>query len=310
GGQEDVDLPAITLDDGANSLFVELIDPDGEIDLNPQNNQEEFLIVVNQVTDRIPLRQDFEKPLAPAWTVVNPATQPGWELINTNFGQSFYFSGSDGQGGPVREAWLVTPVLDFSRTNQASMLLDVAYNAGSVMGQNALTILASTDCGSTYQEVPYTLPGPYTLNGGPPSRDADWHTDVNVGLNALAGKENVRLAFVVSSELGTNVAIDNIEFFVSGDPSRIEFNELYTLYGYDLANPQLSRLKISFNLRERQQVRFSVVSATGQMETDGVISDVLNQTFSLDLHGRLKPGVYFIRLGIGGKMYSSKVLVF
>ncbi len=310
GEQKEVDLPALTLGDGANGLLVALIDPTGEIDLNPQNNQGEFLIVVNEVTDRIPLRQDFEKPLAPAWTVVNPAAQPGWELINTNFGNSLFFSGSDGQAGPAREAWLVTPVLDFSRTNQASMLLDVAYNAGTVMGQNVLTILASTDCGSTYSEVAYTLPGPHTLNGSPPSSDADWHTDVTVGLNALAGKENVRLAFVVNSEHGMNVAIDNIEFFVSGDPSRVEFNGLYTLYGYDLANPQLSRLKISFNLPERQQVRYSVVSATGQMETDGIISDVLNQTFSLDLHGRLKPGVYFIRLGIGGKMYSSKVLVF
>lgn len=309
GAEKEVELPTIRLAEGVNTLSVALGDPNGVTDLNPSNNEKAFTIVVNKSRDRIPLRENFEDPFEPAWTVVNPAGGMNWEITETNFGQSLYFNAfNNTRLGD--EAWFVSPVLDFSRTGQASMLFDLssAIRGGA---QETLTILASTDCGVTYKEISYNFPppGPTNENWFPQDAD-DWHTNVSVNLNTVAGEENVRVAFVIRNQNGNNVFLDNIEFFVTADPDPIEIGELYSVYGYDLSNPGLSDLKITFNLPERQDVRYSVITLSGQMETDGILTDVLNQTYPLNLSARLPPGIYFIRVQIGGKYYTTKILVF
>src|SRR5690606_17696096 len=154
----------------------------------------------------------------------------------------------------------------------------------------------------------YNFPQPGIVNGSwLPDSPEDWITNIPVNLNSLAGKENVRIAFVVRNQQGNTLYLDNVEFFVDGEPDPIEINELYSVYGYDLASPESSELKITFNLPERQDVRFSIISVTGQMETDGILTDILNQTFPLDLPRRLPPGIYFIRVQIGEKFYTTKV---
>src|SRR5690606_1032096 len=88
-----------------------------------------------------------------------------WEIAGTNFGQSLYFEAArNTEAGD--EAWLVSPLLDFSNVNQASMVFDLSYRMGSSSQEN-LTILASADCGNTFEEVSYNFPSV-------PSQDADW----------------------------------------------------------------------------------------------------------------------------------------
>lgn len=310
GEEKAIDLPQLTLLPGLNTLSVTLHDPNGVADFNPGDNGQVFTIVVNQSQDRIPLRQNFEDDFLSSWTIVNPFTEAGmnWQTIGTNYGQSLYFNSWNNN---VRgdESWLVSPVLDFSATDHASMAFDLS-SAASALGEERLTILASTDCGSTFSEVSYNFPPP-RLEGleWVPDTPEEWTKDVSVNLNSLAGQSNVRIAFVVRNEQGNNLFIDNLEFFVTADPTRVEVEGLYSIYGYDLTHPEFSDLKIAFNLPERQHVRFSVINITGQIETDGMLRDVLNQTYPLELPHRLQPGVYFIRLQIGQKFYSTKVLV-
>ena len=308
GGEQVLILPEITFNQGSNVLMVNVRDPNGQPDNNTNNNSDFFLIVVNDERDRIPLRQNFEQEFTPAWTVVSPDEGTQWEVVDTNFGRSLYVN-SFATGNPGEQTWLVSPVLDFSRTSDASMLFDVSYG---VSGANidALTILASTDCGVTYAPVSYPAQSGFSSddNWFPSSAD-DWKRNVAVNLNALAGEENVRIAFVVRNQQGNNVFLDNIEFFVTADPDPIEIEQIYSVYGYDLNNPELTDLKITFNLPERQDVRYSVIDVAGRLETDGILPDVLNQTYPLSLSERLAPGVYFIRVQIGGEFYTSKVLV-
>jgi hypothetical protein len=308
GGEKEIALPVINLNDGLNTLRVALADPQGNVDVNPDNNEKEFPIVVNKSEDRIPLRENFEDPFSPAWTAINPTGGMNWQLSDTNFGESLYFNAySNTEFGD--EAWFVSPVLDFSSTNQASMVFDVSYaiRNGS---QETLTILASTDCGNTYKEISYNFFSPSSESASWfPADEDDWKT-IQVNLNSVAGEEDVRIAFVIRNGNGNNLFLDNIEFFVTADPTLIDIEDVYSIYGYDLSNPALTDLRITFNLTERQDVRYSVISATGQMETDGIIRDVLNQTYPLNLPARLPAGVYFIRVHIGGRYYTSKVLVF
>lgn len=309
GGEKNIALPVINLADGLNTLLVSLSDPHGNVDVNPTNDQQEFTIVVNKSEDRIPLRENFENSFSPAWTAINPTGGMNWEIADTNFGRSLYFEAFSNTD-PGDEAWFVSPVIDFSATNQASMVFDLSY-ASRTASLETLTILASTDCGITYQEVSYNFPDIPSADGDWfPEAEDDWQTNVQVNLNSVAGEENVRIAFVISNGNGNNLFIDNIEFFMTADPSLIEIEDVYSVYGYDLSNPALTNLKITFNLPERQDVRYSVISVTGQTETDGIIRDVLNQTYPLNLPARLPPGVYFIRVEIGTRYHTTKVLVF
>ena len=309
GEEEVVALPEISLPAGTNTLTVLLRDPFGMPDANNVNNSQTFTIAVNQERDRIPLRENFEDGFAPAWTVANPDGGINWETIQTNFGQSLYFNTFSNEIAGD-EAWFASPVLDFSGAMQASMLFDVSH-ATRGADADALTILASKDCGVTYDAISFNMPTAETSDPSwqPQTRD-DWGRNVSVNLNSLVGEENVRIAFVVRNQQGNNVYLDNIEFFTTADPDTIEIEELYSIYGYDLSNQELSDLRITFNLPERQSVRYSVINVAGQMETDGIINDVLNQTYPIDLSERLAPGVYFIRVQIGGKFYTSKILVY
>ena len=309
GGEEVIVLPEISLPVGTNTLTVLVRDPYGLPDANNEDNSQAFTIAVNQERDRIPLRENFDDGFAPAWTVVNPQGGVNWETIDTNFDQSLYFNSfnSDNAGD---EAWFASPVLDFSGAMQASMLFDLSY-ATRGAAADALTILASTDCGVTYDAVSFNMPAAEMSDQSwrPQTRD-EWSRNISVNLNSLAGEENVRIAFVVRNQQGNNVYLDNIEFFTTADPDTIEIEELYSVYGYDLSNPELSELRITFNLPERQSVRYSVINVAGQLQTDGIINDVLNQTYPIDPAERLAPGVYFIRVRIAEKFYTSKILIY
>ena len=194
-------------------------------------------------------------------------------------------------------------------TGQASMLFDLSYASRDGLTDN-LRIFGSKDCGLTYDELSFNFPTIDTFDGEWfPQDENDWRTAVAVNLNAFAGEEDVRIAFVVRNQNGNNLFIDNIEFFVTADPSPVEMEGMFSVYGYDLSLPGQSELKIAFNLPERQTVRYSVINVTGQMETDGIITDVLNQTYPLDLPSRLAAGVYFVRVQIGDRFYTTRVLV-
>ncbi len=309
GQEKEISLPLINLKEGGNQLFIDFKNPNGFADNNDANDENTYTIVVNKDQDRIPLRENFESTFTPAWTLINPGGGMTWEAIPTNFGTSLYFNAYS-NNLPGDEAWFVSPVLDFTSATQASMLFDLSYVA-SDSGQETLTILGSTDCGSTYTELNYSFPQPTTVNSSwLPQGEDDWKKNIIVNLNTLAGKPDVRIAFVARNGRGNNLYLDNIEFYTTASPDPIEIGELYAVYGYDLQNPDQSNLKITFNLPERQDVRFSLINTAGQMETDGILTDVLNQTYPLNLSTRLAAGLYFIRVQIGKRFYTSKVLVF
>lgn len=309
GSEQEIQLPSLTLTDGENTLGVNLEYPDGSTDINPQNNELEFVVVVNKSSDRIPLRENFDDDFTPAWTIINPTGGMNWQTIETNYGRSLYFNAFDNDLAGD-EAWLVSPVLDFSKHDQAGMLFDLSHVARAG-ARETLTILASKDCGVTYTPISYNLAEPENINEAwLPADPEDWSRNISVNLNSLAGEQEARIAFVIRNQNGNNLFLDNIEFFTTADPDPIEINDLYSVYGYDLTDPESSELKITFNLPERQDVRYSVITPTGQLETDGILRDVLNQTYPLALSGRLTRGIYFIRVRIGGKFYTTRVLVF
>jgi hypothetical protein len=288
-GSEPVNVGGLNLAEGENTISISTLLVNGETDISPTNSDTVISIVHNTATDIIPLRKTFDDNLINTWAVANPQTGILWNIDNQLRAR---FPTEQGLLGD--ESWLVSPVLDFSNLTEASVFFNLTYSWNTV-DNDRLRILTSTNCGDSYFE-----PNPnFDLQG-----DELQSNDLRkyLSLNSLAGFSNVRVAFVGTSALGSNIYVDNIEFFVSDDQSPVDpENKLYAIYWNDVGG-----VDITFNLSERQSVGISLMDIMGRESTRYVLPDILNQTIPLQT-GDLSSGLYIIRLQIGQKYYATKV---
>lgn len=94
------------------------------------------------------------------------------------------------------ESWIVSPVLDLSKTSKASLFFDVSY-ATQPQGNERLRILYSEDCGQTYPNVLYDQAGSSlattnTSSSWIPTEDNDWRREF-INLSALTGQDQIRM---------------------------------------------------------------------------------------------------------------------
>ncbi|HYC83586.1 MAG TPA: M43 family zinc metalloprotease [Chryseosolibacter sp.] len=307
GNQVQITLPLVTLGTGENELFVVAESVNGGADDNALNNTLRQKVIVNQQTDRIPLRQNFNVPMDASWTIVNPDDGMVWQTIPTNNFTSLYFNAYNNTT-VGDESWLVSPVLDFRRADEASVQFDVAYHQGNA-GIEDLRILVSKNCGNTYEQLPYSLPDrPSSSGSWAPQSSSDWFEN-RVDLSMFARESEMRVAFVVRNANGNNLYLDNIEFFLTNEGETVELDAPYTVFGYDLSEMSASDLKVGFNLSRRQHVTCHVLNSMGKLMAEITWFDVLNQVFDLPLPEDLPSGVYIVRLGINGAFFGERILV-
>lgn len=169
-----------------------------------------------------------------------------------------------------------------------------------------MRILYSDDCGQTYPNVLYDKSGDSlsTIDTSAywiPTKEEDWKR-LSIGLNALAGKENIRLAFVATSDGGNNLFIDNVEFYVDDNTSPVSIESQYEVYGVG------SNVKLTFNLAEKERVHLKIYNMLGQPVLEDQLFDVLNQTYTFDIHQQ-GTGIYIIWVQFANQVGSSKVFL-
>lgn len=301
-------LPEITLAEGQHTISFILSEPNGLVDITPADNSQSTNTIISNAEAEIPLRENFDGNFENQWTIINPTDGEPWQPIQTNYSTSLYFNSFDNVivGD---EAWLVSPVLDFSFTNTASVFFDVSY-AYNAPNNDQLKVLLSTDCGKTYDVVRFDEGGQdlaVTSSSSPWSPDtaSDWIRKF-VTLNILSGAEEARLAFVVSNDNGNNLYLDNIEFFTSDNPNPPSIESNFLIYGTSLESP--GNFYLTFNLTEPQQVGYEIINAVGQQIVSTDLGNVLNQTYLIDA-GNVATGIYIVRLNIGGEYYATKVFL-
>jgi hypothetical protein len=304
-------LPSLNFSAGENTLAVTVSKPNGYNDKNTSDNALSKIVVVNTASDVIPLRQNFDASFKDQWTLVNPSGGMNWETISTNYSQSLYFNAAVNQT-EGDAAWLVSPVLDFSAATTASVFFDLSYRYLSTDGNrndlDNLQVLASADCGITYDKVLFDESGTSLSVSNDavnsiPTKAEDWKRNY-VNLTTFAGQSNVRLAFVFTNDNGNNIYIDNIEFFVSDDPTPNSVTNPFVVYDSDPITP--SDFYITFNLAERQSVQYELMDTMGRQIVAQELTDVLNQTYEVNAE-HTSTGVYFLRLQIGQNYYTTKV---
>jgi hypothetical protein len=301
--EQSIQLNPITLNTGSNQFVVLLSNPNGLSDDNPQNNGITYALVLNKDSEIIPLRERFDSNSQAKWTIVSQGQQATWaKTFTASYNNSlFYNSFTNTNLGD--ESWLVSPVLDLSRTTKASLFFDLSY-ASNPKGVERLHLMASKDCGVTFTNILFDQQGSLLSNTtvSPPSNTIDWKRNF-IKLDDWAGNSTMRFAFVVTNGNGNDVYLDNIDFFIDNASTQVFPESSYSVYG-GINSP----ISMTFNLEERQLVNVQIYNSIGQVIVDYPLPETLNQTYLFDL-GERGAGIYIIRVQIGNQLSAKKVFV-
>ncbi len=314
GVQQDFTLGAWNLQKGSNTVVITAVNPASLGDVNPLDNVTSVTEIVSTEKSEIPIRQNFDGDFTD-WSIASPPSQMKWTAVPTNNGTSLEYN-AFANTAIGNQSWLVSPILDLSRTQKASLFADISY-ALSSNGSDRLTLLSSTDCGQNFSNVLFDLGGEALAAGIPtnvpnssnqsnsswaPAANTDWKRQF-VSLDGLVGNDQVRIAFRVTNDHGNNLFIDNVEFFTDDNPYPVAIENSYAVY--DNLN---TAFRITFNLPSPENVHMQVLSVLGQIVIDNELPGTLNQTYSVDMSGQ-QAGVYIVRLQMGSELGTAKVVV-
>ena len=305
-------MPPLDLNVENNLISFRISHVNGFKDHDTTDNSIQSIVVVNDNEDRLPLKINFDADNYSDWVRVNPDGNDNWQIHATNYNQSLSLRGSLSNEN-VGYSWLVSPTLDLSEVETASLFFHLSYRYDSKAGTNSsndfFQVLASTDCGQTFPLILFSrdeiaFSKDYLSEAGPPDSEDDWKK-MYVSLSSLAGEESIRIAYVISNEIVNTVYLDNIEFFLSDDPSPVVIEDQYALYPNRLDESR--SFYLTFNLSNRQHVAYELIDMLGKVISSKELTDVLNQTYKVDVDAGT--GIYLVRLLIDNKYYISRILV-
>ncbi|MEO1049503.1 MAG: choice-of-anchor J domain-containing protein [Bacteroidota bacterium] len=293
-----------SLSEGGHDLSITLSNPNGNDEINTSNNTLDYSFVIDRSEDVIPLRETFNDFNTSSWAVLNPDNDRGWEILNIGDEPVIYLNGFEYET-VGQEDWLVSPTLDFSNTTEASLFFDASYGYSGSGSTEFLKVLVSIDCGQTYEAPIYQrLGGQIAVNSNVtgawfPNQDSanHWRREF-INLNAYAGQEEVRVAFVVTNSNNNNLFLYNIEFFVSDNPFPADVSDRNFLVFPN--NPLGNRfnpgtLNIAFSLPQKERVELRLIDRVGNLIVDSTIEDVLNQTYEFKVP-TLSHGIYILQV--------------
>jgi hypothetical protein len=306
GASTALTLPAANFAFGDNVIAFTISNPDALTEESPSNN----ILSANRIfnTDAVsnPVRINLDNEIT--LSVVSQGDDEAWNITNTNFDNSLVYHAFDNPD-VGEESWAVTPAIDFTDNSEASMFFSTSYGLRAT-GEERLRVLVTEDCGLHYDTTLFDVTGSSLSNEDSntapwvPANETDWTTHY-LGLSYLAGKDQVRFAFVVNNDNGNNLYLDNMEWFVEDDPSPPRIEEFYSVYSSEFDPFDFF---ITFNLEEKTTARLVVYNTIGQVMIDNHLPETLNQTYTVNLFGQ-SAGIYLVRLQAGGLVSTTKLFV-
>jgi PKD repeat protein len=169
--------------------------------------------------DRISYTEGFEGSFPPAqWEIVNPDTKLTWEKrvdVGHNSPSSMVMNNADNSKVGEIDEIILKPV-DLS-VGITDFSFDVAYAKFDAASPDVLEVLASKDCGLTWESVylkTHTQLETFVStdpNNWVPTTDSHWRTE-RILLSNYKGLSNVLFKFKNTSGYGSRIWIDNLKF--------------------------------------------------------------------------------------------------
>lgn len=216
-------------------------------------------------------------------------------LINTNYGQS--------------DALVLPPYNFTTYSNTPFLRFKWAYARSSPSYSDELIVLASKDCGLTWQQIFYRsgnnlTTGPTQTTEYIPDSTTVWKT-ANINMTAYSTTKNVQLKIINVTDGGNCLYIDNINM---GDTSLVlstkndgESKNEITIY----PNPSRSNLIIKSitSLKDCDIIIHDMLGRLSQKE-------ILNNDYENEIHlnQSIVNGIYFIVITKKNKLFSYKIM--
>jgi hypothetical protein len=285
-----VTLPAISAP-GTTAFVLQAYTtmPNGQVD--PDNTNDGVSITTQkEETIALPYTTDFEDGI-PLDILIVDANDDGyaWEINNsvsgfgTGSGSMYVDNFNNATSGTLD--WAVFPSFDFSSAQGAFIDFDVAYARYSANNSDTLYLVASSDCGETF-DIVYTEGGT-DLATAPDVTPlfvptaAQWVTK-NVDLSAYDGLSSVIIALVNECGYGQPIYVDNIN--INATTLSIEEQVLDELVVYPNPASDVLNIKASVQLE-----RVEIYSILGEKIL------VTEETSQIDVK-RLSSGVYLLKI--------------
>jgi hypothetical protein len=297
-----ITLPEIALNN-TNQLTFTIVDPDGNPDLNLDDNTLTWQTVVNGKKAAFPVEEGFEASFENRWVSVNPDGERVWEPSTIDDNTSLTFRGYN-YDAPDSRSWVVSPVMDLSGIDSLGVSFDVSYVTRDGRS-DALLVYTSTNCGEsfkliqTYSNVDLAIgdeDGPWT-----PGDETDWITKELSLEDHLADQRDARIAFVFLNAGVNNIYLDNIRV-VPG--STAEIKRGFEVFPNPLLNNE--RISIMYNLPQSEDILIQIFDSMGRVVFAEERTGIMNQTDVLHI-GQLT-GMYTMRVTTSSKVYVRKFI--
>jgi hypothetical protein len=198
-------------------LDFEIVEVNGGTDQNPTNNNQTVSFQVpGEVA--IPFAENFNT-FPTLWQIRNPDGKKTWEIAtaprDNPINKAVRINLFDYEESYGEVDMLLTPVFDLSSAPVASLIFDVA-SARYLSSNDRLKVVVLKDCESIedgtiiYEKVGTALSTSNPTAGSfVPTGPQDWRREF-INISEFLGDSRVQLAFIVISDWGNNLYLDNI----------------------------------------------------------------------------------------------------
>ncbi|MCS6904025.1 MAG: M43 family zinc metalloprotease [Bacteroidia bacterium] len=215
---------------------------------------------------------------------------------------------------------LRTPPLDLSKVDAAHLTFSIAYlpynfsyaSNKSILLGDTLSVLASTDCGATWQTL-YKKGGLQLSKVGKPvnveinlPENNDWRTDT-VRLDKVIGNNRVVLKFEVKNNFGNNIFIDDI---VVERTTPLSLTPPILVHPPVVApNPTQNNTQVFYHLLQPQKCSYEVINIQGKIifASSPTYCETGEHSVNIPLPSK---GVYIVSINIGEQKFYSKVVCY
>ncbi len=287
--------------DGTHLAILKIKDGNGVEDVDS--------IYIRQISYNIPgfILEGFENNFLPAgWIINNADNGAQWMVSNDcgGFGGSAKSTIFDNYNYDSKGSFdeFVVPLNPGLVTGSLKLFFDVAYARWGSANSDTLVILASTDCGLTFQQL--YRKGGTNLATSPDFQSffvpnsTQWRTD-SINLSGFSGADKVLIAFRNIGRFGNALYLDNLRL---GTPTQVS-NAFSREKPAFFPNPVFRGACMEIQIPEPAKI--SIFNMKGQK----VKEFQSQQKSSLEISSQWEPGVYSIQVSGLKSIWNQRIVV-
>jgi hypothetical protein len=317
GSTQNINLNAIPLALGSNSIEVCTSSPNGQTDADPIDDCKTVNGFRSATDTQLPLTEGFEGTVFPpsGWIQNNPDNSFTWQkntdgVSHSGVGKSFIDNFNYGAPGQTDD--LITPPLVVGTADSMFISFWGAYRGFPGNPPEVLQIAVSTNCGSSFTTV-YNARNDTSLvapaGSSPNQSTAFTPGNINqwikktVDITSFINPGTVQIRFRSINNDGNNIFLDDINVFTKVLPAKLKKQGFLIL-----PNPFQSKFNVWFYQQPTTLAFINVYNNIGQLVWSKQFSGNANKVTEIDL-GNKAPGIYSVTLGYKDQKLNQHVQV-